>query len=135
MHQDEATKRLDHCPHVLARRVIGRNRRADSNTAIFRNFGGNIANTANIDVAVFFRKTKLRREVFAHEIAVEQCHRPAAHFEELNHKHVRDRRFTSAGKTRKKHGHPLFVPRWEGAPQFLRDFRKGKPGRNLAAVV
>src|SRR5206468_6891296 len=57
--------------------------------------------------------------MFPHEIAVEQCHRPAAHFEELNQKHVGDRRFTCTGKTGKKHSQSLFVPRREGTPQFL----------------
>src|SRR5262249_7840696 len=58
-HQEKAATWLDHCPHVLARGIVGRNRRADGNTAVFRDFGGNVANTANVDVAVFLRKTEL----------------------------------------------------------------------------
>src|SRR4029079_5733788 len=135
MHQDEAAEWLNHPPHVFARGILGCNRRANGDTAILGNFGGNIANTANVDVAVLLRKTKLGREMFPHEIAVEQRHRPAAHLEQFNHKYIGDRRFTCTGKTGEKYRHPLLVPRREGAPELARDFGKSEPGWNLAAIV
>ena len=135
MDKNEAAKWLNHRPHVLARGVIRRNRRADCDPAVFCNLGCDVAYAANIDVAVFLRKTQLRREMLPHEIAVEQSHRPATHLEKLDHQHIRDRRFARAGEAGKKYSHPLFVPRRKCAPEFARDFWKSEPGRNLAAVV
>src|SRR5262249_59394321 len=61
VHQDEAAKWFNHRPHILARGIVGRNRCANGDTAVLSDFGGNIANAANVDVAVFLRKTELRR--------------------------------------------------------------------------
>src|SRR5215475_342032 len=73
--------------------------------------------------------------MFPHQITVEQCHRPATHFEEFNQKHVSNRRFPRARKTGKEHSQSLFVPRRESTPKFARDFWKSEPGRNLTAVA
>src|SRR5262245_34070232 len=58
VHQNKADKWVNHCPHVLARGIVVRNRCANSDTTVLSDFGGNIPNAANVDVAVFLRKTE-----------------------------------------------------------------------------
>src|SRR5215471_7880448 len=59
VHQNKAAKWVNQRPHVLASGIVGRDRRADGDTAVLSNFRGDIANTANVDVAVFLRETEL----------------------------------------------------------------------------
>ena len=69
------------------------------------------------------------------EVAVEHCDRAAADFEELRHQHVGDGGFTAAGKSAEENSEALLVARREAATQLGRDFRIGKPARDVAAFV
>src|SRR5262249_62344252 len=107
MHKNKAAEWVNHRPHVLACGVIRRNGRADRDAAVFRDLRCDVADAANVDVAVLLGKAQLRREMLPHEIAVEQSHGTATHFEELDHEYICDRRFASARQAGKKYSHPL----------------------------
>src|SRR5690625_3044624 len=69
---DEGAMCLDHLAHCRPRRRIGSDRGAERNTAILGDLARDIADPADIDVAMLLRKAKLRRQVLAHDIAIEQ---------------------------------------------------------------
>ena len=90
--------RRDHCADVFAGGVVGRDRGADGDAAVLRDLRGDVADAADVDVAVFLREAELAREVFPDEVAVEDRDRAAADFEELRHQDVGDRGFAGAGE-------------------------------------
>src|SRR5262249_52289801 len=67
---DEAAERLDHLAHDLARRGIGRDRRADRDAAVLGDLARDVADTLDVEIAVLLREPELARQVLAHEIAV-----------------------------------------------------------------
>src|SRR5690349_20253263 len=60
MHQDKTSVGFNHLPHVLAGHIVRSDRRADCDAAVLRNLRSNIADTANVDVAVLLGKTEFR---------------------------------------------------------------------------
>jgi len=96
MHQDESTVGLDQLAHVLAGRVVRSDGRADCDAAILSDLRRDVANTTDVDVAVFFRESKFGREMLPDQVSIEQGHRTAADFKKFRQKNVRDRRFSGA---------------------------------------
>ena len=68
---------------------------------------------------MLFGEVELRGEVLAHDVAVEEGHRPAAHLQELDHEHVGDGRFAGAGEAGEEDGEALLVARRMGAERWL----------------
>ncbi len=96
MHFAEGAIGFDHLAHRAAGGRVGRDRGADGDAAVLGDLGGDIADAADVDVAMLFREAKLGRQVLAHHVAVEQRHRAAAHFHQLDHQRVGDGRFARA---------------------------------------
>src|SRR5215469_5897357 len=116
VHQDESAIGIDQLSHVLAGGVIRRNRRTDCNSAVFGDLRGNIADPPDVDITMFFRESQLRRQVFAHQIAIEQRNRTSTHFQEFRQQHIGDGRLPRARESAEEDGHALFAARWKAAP-------------------
>src|SRR5581483_4979605 len=135
MYEDESAIRLDHPAHLLADRVIRRNGRADRDTAIFADFRSDVADVADINVAVLLGEAQFGGKMLANQVTVEQGHRPSSQLEKLGAKRVRNRGLARSRKPREENGHALLVPRWIATPQLLDDLRIGEPGGNIAALI
>src|SRR5712692_2244450 len=61
VNQDEAAEGLNDLTHRLADRIIGSDGGADGDAAVLGNLRGDIADAANIDVAMLLGETKVRR--------------------------------------------------------------------------
>ena len=59
MHFNEGTKAFDVFAYGAACRGVGRDRGTDCNAAVLCNLRGHIADTTNVEVAVFFGEAKL----------------------------------------------------------------------------
>ena len=127
--------RLDEGADVFAGGVVGRDRGADGDAAVLRDLGGDVADAADVDVAVFLREAELGGQMFPDEVAVEHRDRAAADFEELGHEHIGDGGFAAAGKSAEEDGEALLVARREAPAQLDRDFGIGEPARDVAAFV
>ena len=135
MDENEPTYRLDQCAHVFTREVIGCDWGADGDAAVFRNLGGDVADAADINVAVFLGEAELGGEMLPDEVAVEHRDRAAADFEKFGHEHIGDGGFAAPGKSTEENGEALLVAGRETATQFHRHFREGEPARNVTAFV
>ncbi len=135
MHQDKASQRLNHLAHRLTNGFVGSDGGADGDAAILRDLRSDVADAADIDVAMLLRKAEFRREMLADQVAVENGHGTAAGFEELGQQHVGDGRFAGARKSGEEDRHALLVPRRIAAAQLLHDFGIREPGRDIAALV
>ena len=120
---------------AFACRCIRSDGRADRDPAILRDFRSHIPDAADVDVAMLLRESQFARQVFAHQIAVEQCDRTPTHLEEFRDQSVGDRGLTRSRKPCEENRDSLLVPGRVAAAQFLHDFRVGKPRRNVAAFV
>ena len=78
--------------------------------------GGDVADAADVDVAVLLREAELAGEVLPDEVAVEHRDRPAAELQELREQHVGDRAFAAAGEAGEEHCKALLCAR----PGWLR---------------
>src|SRR5581483_6442052 len=63
--EDEPAAFLDHVPHVLAGLVVGGDGGADGDAAVLGDLGGDVADPADVDVAVLLGEAELRRQVLA----------------------------------------------------------------------
>src|ERR1700687_605421 len=63
VYQDEAAIGLDQLTYVLTRRVIRRDRRANRDAAVLRDFRRHISDAANVDVTMLFRESQFRRKM------------------------------------------------------------------------
>src|SRR5208283_1887107 len=81
VHQYKAADRLNQLPDVLAGRLIRSDGSANRDSAVFGDFRSDVADAANVDVAVLLGKAELRRQMLAHQIAVQQGNGTAAHFQ------------------------------------------------------
>ena len=91
VHEDEPTERLDHLPDSLACGLIGSNRSTHCDAAVLGDLGRDIPDAADVDVAMLFRESKLRRKVLADQIAIQQGDRTSAGFQELRDQRIRNR--------------------------------------------
>src|SRR5216683_7596847 len=73
VNQDEPPVRLHHLAHVFTGRVIGRDGRTNSNTAVLCDLRSHVSDSADIDVAMLFRESELRRKMLAHQVSGQQC--------------------------------------------------------------
>src|SRR5579872_3345331 len=72
MHQDEAADGFDHAAYRFSRRVIGSNRSADRDAAVFGNFRRDISDPADVDIAMLLREAQFGGEMLAHQVAIQQ---------------------------------------------------------------
>src|SRR5690606_36715410 len=110
MDLEEADQRLAHVANLLARRRGWRDRRADRDAAVLRDLARDIADAQDVEIAMLLREAELTRQVLAHDVAVEQRDRPAAHLHELDHQRICDRRLAGARKAGEEHREALLVP-------------------------
>jgi hypothetical protein len=54
MDKDEAADRFDHGADVFANGIVGRDWGADGDATVLRDLGSDIADAANVNVAMFF---------------------------------------------------------------------------------
>src|SRR5713101_227394 len=135
VNQNKPAERFNHLSHRFASRLIRSDRSADRDAAVLRDLGSNIANAADVDVAMLLGESEFARQVLAHQIAVEQSDRTSAHLEEFGDQSVGDGRFARSRKPGKENGDALFVPRRIAAAQFLHHFGIGEPRRDVAAFI
>jgi hypothetical protein len=80
MHEDETAMRFDHLPHMLASRIIRRDRRADGDATVLGDFRSNVSDAADVQIAMLFRESEFGRKILTNQVAIEQCYRTAADF-------------------------------------------------------
>ena len=73
--------------------------------------------------------------MLADKVAVEQCYRPAACFQEFRAQDVSDSRFSRAGKSGKENRQALLVPWWIAAAKLVNHFGIGKPAGDIASFI
>ena len=83
MDQNKSTHRINHGPHLLADRIVWRDGSANRDSTVLGDFRRHVTDAANIDVAVLFRESKLRRKMLADKVAVKYRDRTPSNFEEL----------------------------------------------------
>src|SRR5580765_3933827 len=135
VNENEPAERLDHLTDSFTGGLIRSNRSAHRNPAVLRDLGRNVADAADVDVAVLFRESKFGRQVLADQVAVQKGNRTSAGFEELCNQRVRDGRFSRSRKASEENRYALLMPRRIAAPQFLHNFGIGKPAWNIAAFI
>ena len=126
---------VDHCADVFAGVVVRRDRGADGDAAVLGDLGGDVADAADVDVAVLLREAELAGEVLADQVAVEDRDRAAAEFEELRQEHVGDRGFAGAGEAGEEDREALLVAGGMAAAEFLHDVGVREPVGDVGAVV
>src|SRR5204862_3481853 len=70
MDQNKPAVWINETTHVLAGRIIRRNWSAYRDPAVLSDFGRNVADSPNVDVAVLLREAEFRRKMFANQISV-----------------------------------------------------------------
>jgi len=133
--ENETADGFDEGTDIFAGCVVGRDRGADGDAAVLGNLGGDVADAADVDVAVLLGKAELAREMLPDEVAVEHGDGAAADFEELGHEDVGDGGFPAARKAAEEDRQSLFRAGREAAAQFDRDFGKREPRRNVAPFI
>src|SRR5262245_59291503 len=78
---DERAGLFDHLAHAPTRRGVGRDWRADGDSAVARDFRGHVADAQDVDVAMLARESELAGKMLANEVAVEHGHVPPAELE------------------------------------------------------
>ncbi len=134
MHQVESAYRRNSLPDLLACVVVGCNGGTNRNASVLSDFGGNAADAADVDVAVLLGEAELRGQVLAHDVAVQQGHRPAAHLEQLHHEGVGDRRLARAREARHEYCEALLVPGPMGLAKLADDVWVREPFRDLSPI-
>ena len=109
VHQNESAERLNHLPYCFARRFIRSDGGADCDAAILRDLGCNIADAPDVDVAMLLGESEFARQILAHQIAIQQSDRTAAHFQELGDQRIGDGRFARSRKPGEENGDALLV--------------------------
>ena len=79
-------------------------------------------------------KPELRGQMLAHEVAVEQGDRAAAHLEQLDHQRVGDRRLAGSREAGEEHREPLLVARAVGLAELGNDIGEGEPLGDIPSV-
>src|SRR5260370_2937940 len=85
---NKPAERFNHLPHRFASRLIRSDRGADRDAAILGDLGSNVANPADIDVAMLLGESEFARQVLAHQVAIEQSDGTSAHLEELRYQGI-----------------------------------------------
>src|SRR5690606_13880652 len=109
--------------------------RADRDAAVLGDLRGDIADAADVQVAVLLGKAKLGAEILAHDVAVQQRYRTPAHLHQLDHQRVCDGGFARSGKAGEEHSKALLAARRTGTAQFLDLLGKGKPIGNFQSFL
>ncbi len=81
------------------------------------------------------REAELRGEVLAHDVAVEQRHRPAADLEQLELESASDGALAGARQAGEEEREALARPRRMAPRQLARHFGKGEPLRDLRSLL
>ena len=134
MHEHEPAQRIDHRFTWLRTGSRGRDGGADGDAAVLGDLGGDEADAQDVQLAVGSREPQLRGKVLAHDVAVEQRHRPTTHLQQLDQEDVGDGGLAGAAEACEEHGEALLVAGRVGLPQLLGHLRKGEPLRDLAAL-
>ena len=90
MDQNEATVWINEPTDVLAGRIVRCNWGADGDSTVLGDFRSDVADAADVDIAMLFREAKLRRKMLANQVSIEDGYRPSAHFQELRQQDVGD---------------------------------------------
>ena len=93
-----------------------------------------VADAADVDVAVLLREAELAREVLADEVAVEDRDRPAAQLQQLDQQCVRDGRLARARESREEDREALPVARRMAAPELGGHVSEREPLGDVASV-
>src|SRR6266436_4887769 len=82
VHENESAEGLNQFAYLLTYGVIGRDRCANRNATVLGNLRGDVSDPPDVDVAMFLGEAEFRREVLAHQIAIQNGYGATAHFEE-----------------------------------------------------
>src|SRR6266700_1509382 len=115
MHQDKPSIGLDHLTHMFASCIVRGDWRTNRDAAVLSDFGSDISDAADVDVAMLFRESEFRRKMFAHQVAVEQGHRTAPDFKKLRHQDIGDCGFARTRQSGEEDGYPLLCARRKAA--------------------
>ena len=68
----------DQAPHLAPRGVVRGDRGAEGDPAVLGDLAGHVADPADVQVPVLLRERELRRQVPAHDVAVQEGRPPPA---------------------------------------------------------
>ena len=113
--------------------VVRRDRGTDGDAAVLGDFRRDVADAADVDVAVFLREAELAREVLADQVAVEDRDWPAAELEQLREQDVGDRAFAGAAEAGEEDREALAGAGRMAAAEFLHHAGVGEPVGDIGA--
>ena len=90
---------MSSCDKIIPGMLIGCNRCADGNPAVFGDFAGDKPDPAHIDIPVLLGKCQFAGKIMPHDISVQQCYRSIAELQKTCVENIGDGRFAGAGKT------------------------------------
>ena len=128
---EEAAQFCRTCLRTASYGAIG----AKGDAAVLGDLGGDVADAADIDVAVFFREAQLGGQVFAHQVGIEQGYGTSPDLQELGAQNIGDGGLSGAGQPSKENGQAPKVARRIAAAQFLNYLRISEPAGNVAAFI
>src|SRR5207247_10269919 len=108
-HPNEPPERCDDTAYLYAICVIRGDRGANSDTAVLGDFRSNVANAANVDVAMFFGKCKFRGKMLTHQITIQKGDWTSASFQKRSEQHIGNGRVSGAGESSAEHRDRLVV--------------------------
>src|SRR3989344_5001020 len=106
---DEGAVRFDQLAHRAAGAVVGGDRGADGDAAVFGDFAGNKSDAVDVEIAVLFRESHFNRKIVAYDAAGEQRNRAAAVLDEFGVEVNRQCGLAGAGETGEEQGEPLLA--------------------------
>src|ERR1700737_1366196 len=135
VHENEASPGLDHLPDLPADGVVRGDRSTDGDAAVLGDLGGDVADPADINVAVLLGEAQLRSTLLANQVAVEGGYGTSAHLQELSEQDVGDGGLSGAGKPGEKNGQALKGAGGIAAAEFLDHLGVSEPPGNFTAFV
>src|SRR5882757_7154155 len=88
MHHDESTQRRNHVADLLPHGIVGSNGSTDGDTTVLGDLGSDVSDAADVEIAMFARKTKLGRQMLPDKVAIKKRNWPAPDFEEFDQQDV-----------------------------------------------
>src|SRR5262249_4007273 len=108
----------DHIPHVVARRAVRADRRADGHAAVPHDLRSDKSDAADVDVPVGFAEPQTLRKARANDVAIQQRDR-AAVFEHEREENLGRRGFARAAQPREPDADSLAMSWRVGLGEYL----------------
>ena len=102
----------NHLTILFSDRAIRRDRGTDRDPTRLCDLRRHVPDAPDVQIPVFFAEAQLRREVLAHEVAIQKGDGPASHLQKLDPEDVGDRRLSRPREPGEENRESLPVPGW-----------------------